>query len=133
MKKSPTLLILAILAAGHGVVSLFGALFLDDVSLLLRSTSLLGGALLIVGAGMLLADRRESIALLWLSALVYFLSIVWPAFSRHGSAAFSVLMDAFYWSLGFRVLLPIAAHVVLARRRGAANSIFFNSDADGAR
>jgi|SRR6478672_2286483 len=132
MKKSPTLLILAILASGHGLVSLLGALFLDDVSLLLRSTSLVVGALLVVGAGLLFAERRESVAVLWLSALVYFLSIVWPAFNRHGSAAFSVLMDAFYWSLGIRVLLPIAAQVVLARRRVAANLIF-NSDADGAR
>lgn len=117
MTKPPTLLILAVLAAGHGLVSLLGALFLDDVPPLLRMSSVLVGVLLVAGAGMLAAGRGIAIALLWLSALVYFLAIVGPAFHRHGSAAFAVLMDAFYWSFGFRVFLAVAAHVLLARRR----------------
>ena len=111
MRKPLLLLIVVALAAGHGMLTLLGALFLDDVSLLLHVSSILAGGLLVAGAGSLLAARGWAVAMFWISALVYFLSIVWPAFNQHGTMTFSLLMAAFYWSLGVRVFLAVAAHV----------------------
>jgi peptidoglycan/LPS O-acetylase OafA/YrhL len=122
MRKSMPLVIVAILAAGHGAVAVGGALFMEDVTLMLRLSSFLSGAFLLVGAGLLLRQWRWSVLLLWLSAMVYFLSIVLPAFARHGSGAFSVLMNAFYWSVGFRVFLAIAAHLALKHAAAMANT-----------
>lgn len=128
MRKPLLLLIVVALAASHGMLTLLGALFLDDVSLLLRVSSILAGGLLVAGAGLLLAARGWAVAMFWISALIYFLSIVWPAFNRHGTMTFSLMMDAFYWSLGFRVFLAVAAQVALARQKAAAN---MPMDSDG--
>ncbi len=122
MRTPLPLLIVAILAAGHGAVSVGGALFMEDVEQMLRLSSFLSGAFLLVGADMLVRQRRWSVLLIWLSAIVYFLSIVLPAFGLHGSDAFSMLMNAFYWSVGVRVFLAIAAHLALKRAASMANT-----------
>ena len=131
MRRPLPLLIIAILAAGIGAMSVGGALFMDDVEQTLRLSSFLSGVFLLIGSGMILRQSRWSVLLLWLSALVYFLSIVLPAIGRHGSGAFSVLMNAFYWSMGFRVFLAIAAQFSLKRLASMANTAV-NSDSPAA-
>lgn len=110
--------VVALLAAGYGLPSVFGALVLDDITLQFRLASLTIGALLVVGAILLLLEHRAGVVLLWLSAGIYALVMLLPALQRHGLAAFSVLMGTFYVSLSIRIVLAVAAHALLSRRHG---------------
>jgi len=122
MRRPLPLLIVAVLAAVPGLISVSGALFLDDVTPFLRVSSTTSGSLLLIGAWLLLLQRRWAVALFGLSATVYLLSILLPAFERHGSEAFSALMSAFYWSAGFRVFLPVTTLLVLKRVEAKTNT-----------
>jgi hypothetical protein len=117
MKRPTFLQILSVLAAGYGALSLLGALIVRDIPYNLIATSCASGIFLVVGAVLLFKERFASVICFWISASIYFFSMGWPAFNQYGMAAFSILMNAFYWSLAARVLLPVAAHLLLAQRR----------------
>jgi hypothetical protein len=110
------LLVVAGLAAAHGLLSIIGPFFLDDVSQPFRVVSLIAGSLLLAGAGLLILERRGGAFLLWLSAATYAAVIVFPAIKRHGAGAFSVLMGAFYLSLIIRIGLAVAAQLLVRSR-----------------
>jgi hypothetical protein len=117
-KSRATLLLVAVIAAGYGLASLVGGLFVEGVTASFRITSFVVGFLLVAGAGLLVFERMSGAVLLWLSASTYALVMLVPALQRHGSGAFSALMGAFYLSLAIRVVLAAFAHVLVRRRHG---------------
>lgn len=109
--------LVAVVSAGLGIPSAVGSFVMEDVTPLFRVASFVVGALLVVGAYLLVIERRVGVALLWLSATLYALLMLVPAFERHGLAAFTALMGAFYLSMAIRLGLAVAAHMVMQGRR----------------
>jgi len=114
MTRKSAFHVLASVALVFGLITIAGALWLDGTSLFLRATSATAGALLVLAAWQLWLEKSSAVAILWLSAAVYFASIFIPALARHGAEAFSALNPAFYWSLFVRVVLPVLAYFVVA-------------------
>lgn len=117
-KTRVALLVVAGLAAAYGLPSVVGSFFLDDVSDLFRAVSFIVGFFLVFGAALLALERRGGALLLWLSAATYAAVMLFPAFERHGTEAFSALMGAFYLSLTVRIGLAVTALVLVRRRHG---------------
>lgn len=117
-KTRVALLVVAGLAAVYGLPSAVWSFFLYDVTHLFRAASFIVGGLLVCGAVLLVFERRGGVLLLWLSATTYAAVVLFPAFERHGTEAFSALMGAFYLSLTVRVGLAVTALVLVRRRHG---------------
>lgn len=106
-------MLVAVLAVSYGALSVYGAFALENITLPFRAAGLAVGVLLLVGGVLLFWKRASGVALLWVSAGVYALVVLVPAFQRHGSGAFSSLMGAFYVSLALRVAMAGVAHMAL--------------------
>jgi hypothetical protein len=113
MTRKSALHVLASFALVFGLITIAGALWLDDTSSFLRATSATAGALLVLAAWQLWLKKSSAVAILWLSVAVYFASIFIPALARHGAEVFSALIPAFYWSLSVRVVLSVLAYFVV--------------------
>jgi hypothetical protein len=113
MHRTHLLPIVSLIACLHGLVAMVGAVVWEDVTPLLKTTSLVSGALLVVAAWLLVQKRKSAVLLMWLSAAIYVLSIVYPGVVRQGVGVFGVLMGSFYWSVGIRVVLAVLAQLAL--------------------
>ena len=110
--------IVLVLALCQGLVSSLGALLVHDIELQYRISAFVSGSLLFASAWLLFHGRYTSVFAFGLSASIYALAVLIPAFLKHGSAALSVLMGTFYFSLLFRSGLAVAAHFIIRQRRG---------------
>jgi Na+-translocating ferredoxin:NAD+ oxidoreductase RnfE subunit len=91
------------------------AAFFDGTPLYLQVSVVLSSSLMLVAAWLIIRENRIAALLLLLSVIVYFLSMVVPAFSRHGWQLFSQFIPAFYWSLAMRLSLTLLAYHLLHR------------------
>jgi hypothetical protein len=117
-KPRLALWVVLILAICQGLSSVLGALLVEDTALQFRISALIGGGFLLAGAWLLFRGRYTSVFVFVVSASIYALAVLIPAFLKYGDSALSVLMGAFYISLLFRVALAIAAHFVVRQRHG---------------
>ncbi len=104
---------LALVALLFALPSVLGAVWLEDVTPMLRAASLVTGALLLVAAWLLFNLKRTALPLLWLSLAIYIATIFVPALLRHGNEVFMSLIPAFYLSVGIRLFLVLASHWAL--------------------
>ena len=107
---------LGFIAAAFALVSLVGLVLSPDTPLHLQVSVVLSGSLMLVAGWFLLRANQVAVFLLAAAALVYFLSIVVPAYSRHGTELFTQLIPAFYWSLTIRVSLIAFSYYALRRQ-----------------
>ena len=113
---------LALVTLLFAIPSVLGAVWLEDVTPMLRGASLVTGVLLLVAAWLLFNLKRAALSLLWLSLAMYVGAIFVPALLRHGNEVFSSLIPAFYWSVGIRLSLALASHWALRSVAPAVSS-----------
>jgi hypothetical protein len=112
--------LLALIAIVQGLPSVAGAVFFEDVTPLLRTSTFAAGTLLLLAGWLLFQFKRSALPVLWLSLVIYLASIFYPTFQRHGPEVLSALLPAFYWSMLVRLALVIGAHLVLKQREASS-------------
>jgi hypothetical protein len=117
-KRRVAISAIALVATAFGSGAVVAAFLFDDLSVLARLGGACLGLLFVAGGWLVFLERRVGVALLWVGAAIYtFVNFV-PALERHGTEAFSVLMNMFYVSVGLRVALATAAHLLVRPRHG---------------
>lgn len=115
MSRRVPQLVLVLAIAAFALVSLAGSVFAEGTPVHLQLTAAASGALMLVAGWLILRANRTAVPLLVLAAAVYFLSMVVPAYSRHGTQLFAQLIPAFYLSMVIRLGFALLAHFLLNR------------------
>lgn len=108
-------IVLALTIVTFATVSLAGVVFIEGTAVYLQVSATVSSLLMFAASWFVSRASRVAVLLLLVAAVVYFLSMVVPAYSRHGMQAFAQLIPAFYLSLLVRVGFALCAHFLLNR------------------